>query len=93
MKTNLCAYYDRISFIIFCISSLILLLSLFTHNYFGYGITIVSFIIMFTALTLRLLMFAEDDEEDEGYDEYNEYDEYYEEEYPDNDFKDDNYPT
>ena len=97
MKSKRFILYDRISYIIFCISGAILLINLSTYNYFGIWTTIISFLIMLNVLVLRLVAFAYLDYDDDDYieedgEKIDFYNEYYEEEYPDNDFKDDNYP-
>lgn len=82
MKTDISTLYDRILYTVFCISSAVLLLNLFLYHYLGLFVTIASFIVMLTALTLRFIFFAYDSEEEEPED-------YLEHE----DFKDDNYPV
>lgn len=62
--------YDKISYMIFCISGAILLINLFTYNYFGIWTTIISFLIMFNVLILRLVAFAYLDDDDDD-DEFN----------------------
>lgn len=88
MKSKGFILYDRISYITFCISGAILLINLFTYNYFGVWTTIISFLIMFNVLVLRLVAFAYLDYDDDDYIE-EEPEDYLEHE----DFKDDNYPV
>lgn len=81
MKTDLSTLYDRILYTLFCASSAILLLNLFLYHYLGLFVTIISFIVMLTSLTLRFIFFAYDNEEEpEDYLEHE-------------DFKNDDYPV
>lgn len=83
MKTDIPPLYDKILYILFCISATTLSLNLFLYHYLGLFVTIISLIVMLTSLTLRLIFFAYDNEEEEEPEDYLEHE----------DFKDDNYPV